>query len=87
MFKAIKSGFHSMCASVKKHAGKALTALGAGAGAVMQTTSAHADLLADTKTSIELAAANTLTVGGYVVAGVASLIVIGLIISMIYKMR
>lgn len=86
MFKAIKSGFRSFCASVKKHAGKALTVLGAGAGAVVQTTKAHADLLTDTQTAVQGAAGDALTVGGYVVAGVASLIVIGLIIRMIYKM-
>ena len=87
MFNRIKSSFKSFCSSVKKHAGKALTALGVGAGAAVQAVPARADILTDTQTAIQTAAADALTVGGYVVAGVASLIVIGLIIALVHKVK
>lgn len=44
------------------------------------------DLLTDTSTAIQAASADALTVGGYVVAGVASLIVVGLVITMVRKL-
>ena len=88
MFKCseIGSGFLSVCNSVKKHAGKVVSSVGAGSAALI--SSAHAStLLTETKTALESAAADATTVGGYVVAGVAGLIVIGLIITMIHKLR
>lgn len=48
--------------------------------------SAHADLLLDTETAIDAAAADALTVGGYVVGGIATILVIGLVIRMIRKL-
>lgn len=86
MFKYVKSAFSGVSTFVKKHSVKALAAVGAGAGVAVQSLPAHADLLTDTETAVAGAATSALTVGGYVVAGVASLIVIGLIIRMIYKM-
>lgn len=92
MFKCseIGSGFsarvQSVCNTVKKHTGKVVTAVGAGSVALIQ--SAHAStLLTDTQTALTDASADAATVGGYVVAGVAGLIVISLIISMIHKLR
>jgi hypothetical protein len=87
MFGRIKSGFKSCCTFVKKHVGKALTILGAGTATVVQSVPARADLLTETQTAISSAAADALTVGGYVVAGVASLIVIGLIIALVHKVK
>lgn len=87
MFARIKSAFKSACSVVKKYAGKTLAAIGAGSTAVVQSVPARADLLTDTQTAISGAAADALTVGGYVVAGVASLIVIGLIIALVHKVK
>lgn len=86
MFKLIKSGFESVCRTVKKHAGKALAAVGAGAGVAVQSLPAHADLLTDTETAIAGAATSAMTAGTYVVAAVCTLIVIGLVIRMIGKL-
>ena len=86
MFKLIKSGFESVCRTVKKHAGKALAAVGAGAGVAVQSLPAHADLLTDTETAVNAAATSALAVGGYVIAAVSSLVVITLIIRMIGKL-
>ncbi len=92
MFKPseIGSGFlapvKSVCNSVKKHTGKVVTSIGAGSASLI--SSAHAStLLTDTQTALTDAAADAATVGGYVVAGVAGLIVISLILTMIHKLR
>jgi hypothetical protein len=68
----------------KKHYGKAVAAVSSVPAAF---TAAHADVLTDTQTAISAAAADGLTVGGYVVAGVCSLLVIGLIIGLVHKLR
>lgn len=60
--------------------------VGAVAVATAFPSVASADLLTDTSTAIQAASADALTVGGYVVAGVASLIVVGLVISMVRKL-
>lgn len=62
----------------------------AGAGVIGLAGSAMADnaaLLTATQTAVEAAGSDAMTVGGYVVAGVASLIVIGLIIGVVHKLR
>lgn len=61
--------------------------VGAGAAVVGSVAASHADLLTDTKTAVEAAAGDALTVGGYVVAGVCSLLVIGLVIMCVRKLR
>lgn len=61
--------------------------VGAGAAVVGSVAASHAGILEDTKTAVEAAAADALTVGGYVVAGVCSLLVIGLIIMCVRKLR
>jgi hypothetical protein len=68
----------------KHHYGKALAVAGS---VPALSTVARADLLTDTQTAIAAAAADGLTVGGYVIAGVCSLLVIGLIIGIAHKMR
>ncbi|MBF0132369.1 MAG: major capsid protein [Magnetococcales bacterium] len=47
---------------------------------------AHADLLTDSQTAITDAAADATTVGGYVVAAICTMIVIGLVIKMVRKL-
>lgn len=47
---------------------------------------AHADLLTDSQTAINAATSDALTVGGYVVAGICTMIVIGLVIKMVRKL-
>lgn len=47
---------------------------------------AHADITTDAQTAITAAQADALTVGGFVVAAVAALIVVGLVISMLRKL-
>lgn len=48
---------------------------------------AHATLLTDTQTAITSAQGDALTVGGYVVAAVGALIVVGLVLGMVHKLR
>lgn len=64
---------------------KPFAALAASATALM-ANAANATILTDTQTAISTASGDALTVGGYVVAGVASLIVVGLIIGMVRKL-
>ncbi len=94
MFKCSEVGFgflgpvKSACNNVKKYAGKVCAAVGAGSAAVVSSMPAQAStLLTDTQTAITDASGDALTVGGYVVAGVAGLIVISLVIGMIHKLR
>lgn len=62
-------------------------AVAAAAGtALLSAGSANATILSDAQTAIAGAAGDALTVGGYVVAGIASLLVVGLIISMMRKL-
>lgn len=62
--------------------------LAAGATAAVSSFGvAHADILTDTQTAVSGAAADALTVGGYVVAGVCSLLVIGLILKFAGKLK
>lgn len=86
MFKYVEPAFSGVSTFVKKHSAKAVAAVGAGAGVAVQSLPAHADLLTDTETAITTAASSALTAGGYVVVGIGSLIVIGLVIRMLYKM-
>lgn len=46
---------------------------------------ASADILTDSQTALADAGADALTVGGYVVAAIAGMIVVGMVISMIRK--
>ncbi len=46
---------------------------------------AHADILTDSQTALQQAGTDALTVGGYVVAAVAGLVVVGMILSMLRK--
>ena len=50
------------------------------------SASAHADILTDVNTAITAAKGDALTVGGYVVAAIAALIVVTLIIGMVRKL-
>ena len=50
------------------------------------STSANATLLTDVQAAITSAQADALTVGGYVVAAIAALIVVTLIIGMVRKL-
>lgn len=62
--------------------------VGAGSAVLASVATSHAaGIVEDTKTAVEAAAADALTVGGYVVAGVCSLLVIGLIIMCVRKLR
>lgn len=76
MFNKIRSSFHRVCgatAGVMAMAGTALAADG--------------DLTSSAQTAIQSAAADAVTVGGYVVAGVCGLLVIGLVLSVVRKLR
>ncbi len=53
---------------------------------VLFSEMAHATLLLDTETAVNAAAADALTIGGYVVGGICSLLVIGLAIKMVRKL-
>lgn len=75
---------NKICGFCKHHYGKALAAAGS---VPALSTLALADIKTDTQTAIQTASADALTVGGYVVAGVASLIVIGLIIALVHKVK
>lgn len=80
MFEKVRSFFSRSVASVSA----AATAVVGFAGSALADPS---PLVASTKTVVESTAADALTVGGYVVAGVAGLLIIGLIISVIHKLR
>jgi hypothetical protein len=56
------------------------------AGLFGLSAAANATVLTDAQTAISAASGDALTVGGYVVAAVAALIVISLILSMIRKL-
>ncbi len=55
-------------------------------GSMLASTAAHADILTDVNTAITAAKGDALTVGGYVVAAIAALIVVTLIIGMVRKL-
>ncbi len=84
MFVDEKSYAGRMCSKIVS---KAAGIAGGVTTAVASFGTAHADILTDTQTAISGAAADGLTVGGYVVAGVCSLLVIGLIIGLVHKLR
>lgn len=67
---------------VKAYAGKALAVA---AGSVGLVTAANAEYMADISAAVTTAKADALTVGGYVLAAVAGLIVISLIMKLIHK--
>jgi len=52
---------------------------------VSSIAAAHADMVTDATTAIGTAAGSGLTVGGAVVAGVASLVVVGVILTLVKK--
>lgn len=68
-----------------KKLNKTYLATSFGLGSLMMAGAASADIATDTQAAIDSAKATALTVGGYVVAAVAALVVIGLIISMVRK--
>lgn len=84
MFVDEKSFAGRMCSKITS---KAAGIAGGVTAAVSSLGVAHADILTDTKTAIDTAAGDALTVGGYVVAGVCSLLVIGLIIKFSGKLK
>ena len=62
------------------------TAVVAGGTALIAAVPARADIVADVQGAITSATTQTSTVGGYVAVAVASLVVVGLVISMLRKM-
>lgn len=56
------------------------------AGVFAVQSAAYADILTDVNTAITAAKGDALTVGGYVVAAIAALIVVTLIIGMVRKL-
>ncbi|MDD5392816.1 MAG: hypothetical protein PHE17_07330 [Thiothrix sp.] len=67
---------------MKKYGAKVF---GVFAGATGLVTAANADYMTDIQSSVTTAQTNALTVGGYVLAAVAALIVISLIMKLIHK--
>ncbi|GAB1411221.1 hypothetical protein MASR1M90_23750 [Desulfovibrionales bacterium] len=76
MFQKIRASFGRVCGATAGVMGMAGTAL-----------ADNSALVTSSQTSIQSAAADALTVGGYVVAAVCSLLVIGLIMSIARKLR
>jgi hypothetical protein len=69
--------------AMKKYGSKVVLATG---GVFAVQSAAHADILTDVSTAITAAKGDALTVGGYVVAAIAALIVVTLIIGMVRKL-
>ncbi len=63
----------------------ALPSVGLGLLTLLFGNAALADMLTDSQAALDSAKTDALTVGGYVVAAVASLVVVGMILSMMRK--
>jgi len=82
-----KNAYRAAVSMVKRNAAKVVA--GGSAAVTSVTTWAQAatpDLAAAAKTGIEGAQSSGLTVGGYVVAATAALVVVGLVIVMVKKL-
>lgn len=72
---------------VKKRVSFIKRACAGATAAVVAASSAHATIVTDAQTAIQSAAADGLTVGGYVLVGVGSLIVVGLVMKMLGMLK